>query len=164
MRVVDQTNGSNMVAYIIEAHNRRPNLIVRKASPSPPETSDRMGTAEFHTLSSKIDVRVHGTPIQVQSHGVMRPYWTYTSPTHPLGLRLRWKSTSWRRSFDFDCESEEDGHLVAHVSAVSWSLSKLCKVEIFGQHTADNSNFLDEVVMVAISLVQSTLWQLGLAG
>ncbi|EXJ88204.1 hypothetical protein A1O1_05134 [Capronia coronata CBS 617.96] len=161
LRVLDKTNGTNTLAYTGTIQLRKPQLAIQKipSSYTDIENNVHSDTAAFHTLSCKIDMLVHGAAFTLLPHIRLHARFTYTSPNHPMNARLKWKSRTLFKAFDFDCTSEEDGVLVARFSAANWSIAKVGQLEIFGQHVADNPKFVDEVVVVALALAHYSLSQ-----
>ncbi|KIW33859.1 uncharacterized protein PV07_00675 [Cladophialophora immunda] len=72
IRVLDADKTTDV--YTVDARYRKPQMTIRSNA-----SNAEVATVDFHTLSTRIDAKLHGRPVSLESSGLTRTY-SYASP------------------------------------------------------------------------------------
>lgn len=145
MRLLDADKTNTL--YTMKLQMRKPHITVEDAS-----TGAAIGTANFHTFKSRIDITVHDTPIEFKSHGMLKSSYGWTSPALG-GAAMSWKSNSW--ATEITCLNEH-AVAIARFRFSNWSMKKCGTLEILGPQAAGGPSF-DEVLVTGLAAVEVVL-------
>ena len=144
----------NAKLYRIECHMRKPQIILQSLLSNSAST-EASGDASFHTLSSRIDIRLHDQRIELISRGSLKNVYTYVSHAFD-GAKMTWQSRSIGRDFNIVC-LDEKAIPVAQISLGSWSLTKAGTIELTGARVMNQGPEMDEIVLTGIAIMQQRL-------
>lgn len=116
--------------YRVECHTfRKPHLVMHRTDAPP--GAPNAGEGDMHTLTSRVDIRLHGQPFEFRSLGALKDGFYYNSPTLN-GAKMIWKSKSRFSYFDLIC-LDPTGAIVARIEWANMSLTKLGKLELLDE-------------------------------
>ena len=144
----------NTKLYRIECHTRKPQIIMQSLLDNSAST-DSSGDATFHTLSSRIDIRLHDQSIKLTSRGSLKDGYTYASPALN-GAKMTWQSRSMGRDLNLVC-LDERAIPVAQISMGSWSVTKAGTIELTGERVMNQGPVMDEIVLTGLAMMQQRL-------
>jgi hypothetical protein len=150
--IVNPHEGNGL--YRIECHLRSPQITIHSLDDtSLPNTP--IGDATFHTLSSRIDIRLHEHQIILSSSGLWKDAYTYTSPTL-RGMKMTWQSRSKGRDFNLVC-LDDKAIAVAQISIGSWSITKAGTIELVGERVTRKGPLMDEIILTGLAMMQQRM-------
>ncbi|OAP57442.1 hypothetical protein AYL99_08180 [Fonsecaea erecta] len=77
----DQTT----VMYTVEARYRKPQMTIRSNA-----SNAEVATVDFHVLTTRIDMRLHGQPLSLDSSGLLKTHYSYASQ-ELHGEKMTWR-------------------------------------------------------------------------
>jgi hypothetical protein len=140
--------------YRVESHVRNPQIIMHSLLENVP-SAESTGEATFHTLSSRIDIRLHGQEIELNSRGFLKDGYTYVSRARP-GATMTWKSKSKLNYLELVC-LDERAIPVARTSFPSWSLTSAGTIELAGEETVKRGREMDEIILTGLAMMQQRM-------
>ncbi|KIN03545.1 hypothetical protein OIDMADRAFT_51505 [Oidiodendron maius Zn] len=143
------------VLYRLACHMRKPQLIMHSVLENENPATDPTGDASFHSLSSRITIRLHGQDFDLTSRGMWKDGYTYASPTRN-GEKMTWKGE--KRQFDLNIVCLDEKALpVARTSFASWSMTKAGIIELADKNVMNEGPERDEIVLTALAMAQQRL-------
>ncbi|KAI4195354.1 MAG: hypothetical protein LQ350_007251 [Teloschistes chrysophthalmus] len=121
----------------------KPHLTVTSA-----QTSAVVGTATFHSMSSKVDLDLHGRHVLFEREGLLTRTHGYASPAFGYD-RLKWKCEGWGSDLIL---VNSQNQWIARFDAASWAMKKVGRLEIGNGSIAGAA--LDEIVVSGLAMVE----------
>lgn len=116
--------------YTVRSKLRKPHLIIQSGRDGP-----ELGTAVYHTLSSKIDLEIDGQPTEMKTKRMLSSTYTFSSRAFG-GATMTWESKSHWRTFDYTL-LDDKALPIAKCSAPYWSSNFAGKIEILNADSVD---------------------------
>lgn len=146
MQILD--SDKHTILYTIESHSfSKPQTKIFAG-----DSSNLIGTILFHSLSSKIDLQVHGIAITIDESGFFSSGYEYSSPAFGGG-RLKWKEDGHFTS-DLACVQQGSKEVVAKFLECEWAMKKEGKLEL-APGVADGGPMMDEIVVAGLAIVEA---------
>jgi hypothetical protein len=142
LRVLGDDKGTEL--YTATMKPRKPNMIVRKES-----ANTDIGTVNYHTLSTRIDITVAGQTLSLTSRGWTQRHYQFDSPAFS-NAKLTWRAQSKIDEMNMALLDDRDMP-VARFIPVDWAMKKTGKIEFLNERVT-NEELMDEIVVTALAI------------
>lgn len=150
--IVNSHEGSEL--YHIECHWRSPQITMHSLD-NKSSSNALIGDATFHSLSSRIDIRLHEHRITLSSSGFWKDAYTFTSLALP-GVKMTWQSRSKGRDFNLVC-LDDRAVALAQISIGSWSVTKAGTIELVGERVSRKGPLMEEIIITGLAMMQQRM-------
>jgi hypothetical protein len=135
--------------FKVKLQLKKPHLGIASA-----RTGATMGTVTYHSLTSRIDTTLHGSPISMTPCGILgRKGHVYSSPARG-NANMRWKLQS--HNLDLVCLDEREVPITRfHFS--NWSMYKCGKLELIGPTANDGGAVMEKIIVTGLAMAEYVL-------
>ncbi|KAI9842411.1 MAG: hypothetical protein M1837_007156 [Sclerophora amabilis] len=145
VRILDDDNVTEL--FLVKSRLRKPHVSIVSC-----RTGDTVGTAIYHSLTSRIDATVRGSPISMTPRGTFgRKGHAYSSPACG-GANMRWAGHF--RDLDLVCLDERE-IAIARFHFSNWALRKYGKLELMGPTANDGGAVMEETVVTGLAMAEA---------
>jgi hypothetical protein len=135
--------------FKVKLQLKKPHLSIASA-----RTGTTIGTATYHSFTSRIDITVHGSPISMTPCGTLgRKGHEYSSPARG-SANMRWKYQN--HNLDLVCLDEREVP-IARFHFSNWSMYKCGKLELIGPTGNEDGAVMEEIIVTGLAIAEYVL-------
>ena len=127
---------------------KRPDMIMRSGA-----DNSEMGTVKIHLFKSRIETYVHGQHIPLNSGGMLKGSYSFTSPAFQ-NATLTWQPRRKMDPLDMVLLDDQAMPVARFLKGEYYGLKKAAgQIELLG-NSAGNQAMMDEIVVTALAILQ----------